>query len=72
MPPALIRTNSAVFNGLLLATAAALRDELDLDPELGYGLNNHQRDEAVARQEETEQDYDPPPIPIHLNYQDIR
>lgn len=73
MPPTLIRTNSAVFNGLLLATAASvkhsaastLRDELDLSPGLDFVYNSNKQD--MVRQE-NEEDIEPPPIPLHLSY----
>ena len=71
MPPTLIRTNSAVFNGLLLATAASvkhsaastLRDGLDLSPGLDFVYNKQQE---LVRQED-EEDVEPPPIPLHLS-----
>ena len=74
MPPTLIRTNSAVFNGLLLATAASvkhsaastLRDGLDLGPGLDYVYNKHLKQEDIARQKD-EEDIDAPPIPLHLS-----
>ena len=75
MPPTLIRTNSAVFNGLLLATAASvkhsaastLRDELDLSPGLDFVYN----EQDIVRQE-NEDDIEPPPIPLHLSDPDGR
>ena len=75
MPPTLIRTNSAVFNGLLLATAASvkhsaastLQDGLDLSP----GLDSVYNKQVVVRHE-NEDDIEPPPIPLHLSYLDGR
>ena len=75
-PPTLIRTNSAVFNGLLLATAASvkpaaaakLQDGLDLSPVPDYVYNKHQKQEDMTMKLEDEEDLEPPPIHLHLGY----
>ena len=75
-PPTLIRTNSAVFNGLLLATAASvkpaavpkLQDGLDLNPVPDYVYNKHQKQEDMTMKLEDEEDLEPPPIHLHLGY----
>ena len=76
-PPTLIRTNSAVFNGLLLATAASvkpaasvpkLQDGLDLSQVTDYVFNKHQKQEDMTMKLEDEEDLEPPPIHLHLGY----
>ena len=76
MPPTLTRTNSAVFNGLLLATAASvkssaaakLQDGLDLRSGPDYVYNKHQKQEDMAMKLEDEEDIEPPPINLQLGY----
>ena len=77
MPPTLTRTNSAVFNGLLLATAASvkpsaaakLQDGLDLSPGPDYVYNKHQKQEDITMRMEDEENLEPPPITLYLGYE---
>ena len=75
MPPTLIRTNSAVFNGLLLATAASVqhsaeaapRDRPELKPGLDNVYNKYQKQEDIAKLVDDKEDIDFPQIPLQLN-----